>query len=155
MKKKEQAIILTGITSLLILGEFIKKKARTYRELFYKEQEFFQLMQHWFAAKQQGNSIVQYFEKYNFNSIAIYGMGALGEILLNELRDTDIKVVYGIDKNASCITRDIEMKGIGEIVSGVDAIVVTPVSYFDSIEKVQKARVSCPILSLADILCEL
>lgn len=43
MKKKEQAIILTGITSLLILGEFIKKKARTYRELFYKEQEFFQL----------------------------------------------------------------------------------------------------------------
>ena len=154
MKKKEQAIILTGITSLLILGEFIKKKARTYRELFYKEQEFFQLM-HWFAAKQQGNSIVQYFEKYNFNSVAIYGMGALGEILLNELRDTDIKVVYGIDKNASCITRDIEMKGIGEIVSGVDAIVVTPVSYFDSIEKVLKARVSCPILSLADILCEL
>ena len=47
------------------------------------------------------------------------------------------------------------MKGIGEIVSGVDAIVVTPVSYFDSIEKVLKARVSCPILSLADILCEL
>ena len=82
-------------------------------------------------------------------------MGALGEILLNELRDTDIKVVYGIDKNASCITRDIEMKGIVEIVAGVDAIVVTPVSYFDAIEKVLKARVSCPILSLADILCEL
>ena len=44
MKKKEQAIILTGITSLLILGEFIKKKARTYREQFYKEQKFFQII---------------------------------------------------------------------------------------------------------------
>ena len=41
MKKKEPAIIFTGITSLLILGEFIKKKARPYRELFYKEQEFY------------------------------------------------------------------------------------------------------------------
>ena len=70
MKKKEQAIILTGITSLLILGEFIKKKARTYRELFYKEQEFFQLMQHWFAAKQQGNSIVQYFDCLLYTSDA-------------------------------------------------------------------------------------
>lgn len=41
MKKKEQAIILTGITSLLILGEFIKKRQGLIENCFIRNRNFF------------------------------------------------------------------------------------------------------------------
>lgn len=43
----------------------------------------------------------KYLKKYEYNRIAIYGMGIYGKKLYEELEKSDIKVIYGIDKNAT------------------------------------------------------
>ena len=77
-----------------------------------------------------------------------------GETLLEELRETQIQVVYGIDKNAENIYSDISILSLEDTLDDVDAIVVTAVTFFDEIEDELHKKVNCPILSLEDILYE-
>ena len=75
--------------------------------------------------KQEGKSLVEYFEYNNIKSIAIYGMKELGERLVKELEGSEIEIKYIIDQNADEIeTKLKKVKPDGEL-APVDAIVVT------------------------------
>ena len=127
------------------------QKAQTMSD---KHMALFLMMNQWVAAKQEGKSLVDYFEKNNYHSIAIYGMSYAGERLLEELKDSKIDVKYGIDKNADGIYSDIELVTMEDKLETVDAIVVTPIFFFDQIEEELSKKISCPIISLEDILYE-
>ena len=62
----------------------------------------------WLQIRQEGKRLAGYFEANGYYAIAIYGMHFLGEALLRELKNTDIKVKYAIDKNAKniCVLPD-------------------------------------------------
>ncbi len=82
-------------------------------------------------------------------------MSYAGETLLNELKDTMVHVVYGIDNNAGGIYSDIDIFSMEDNLPPVDAVVVTATTYFDEIEEKLREKVDCPIISLEDILYEI
>lgn len=99
--------------------------------------------------------IKQFFYDNYYKSIVIYGMGYEGTKLYDELRDTDIQILYGIDKNADNIkVCDLKVVSIEEadIEQKVDAIVVTPFKYFAEIEaELEKKFLDVDIISLDDV----
>lgn len=127
------------------------QKAQTMSD---KHLALFLMMNQWVAVKQEGKSLTEYFENNNYHSIAIYGMSYAGERLLEELKNSSIEVKYGIDKNASGIYSDIELVTVDDKLEEVDAVVVTPIFFFDEIEKELSDKINCPIISLEDILYE-
>lgn len=162
---KESGIMKKGIFGFMALvtgvlggaigtGKYLNKKinvARTYSD---KHLSLFLMMNQWVKVKQEGKNLAAYFEKNGYKNIAIYGMSYAGETLLEELRETQIQVVYGIDKNAENIYSDISILSLEDTLDDVDAIVVTAVTFFDEIEDELHKKVNCPILSLEDILYE-
>lgn len=108
----------------------------------------------WLSIKQKGGSLEGFFYDNDVSSIAIYGVGALGERLLDELEDSGVRVVYGIDRaNGQKKNLRIEIYGVEMLPDfDIDAIVVTPVhDYWSIVENLEK-YVDCPILSLEDIV---
>lgn len=112
------------------------------------------MMNQWVKVKQEGKKLSSYFEEKDFIKIAIYGMSYAGERLVEELKDSNIEVKYGIDKNADSIYSDVDMVTMDDHLEEVDAIVVTAITYFDEIEEKLSSKVQCPIISLEDILFE-
>ena len=108
----------------------------------------------WLTLKQQGKSLVQYFERNQYKTVAIYGMKELGERLYDELKDSDIKVLYAIDKNADAIYAEVDVLTPDDDLPEVDLIVVTPVHYFDEIEEMLADKVDCPVISIEDVVYE-
>ena len=132
------------------MGEAVAKE----QKMSNKHLALFLMMNQWVLVKQEGKNLASYFEKNNYRKIAVYGMSYAGERLLNELKGSGIEVAYGIDQNADGIYSDIKIVTKEDALEPVDAIVVTPVFFFQEIEKDLAEKVDCPILSLEDILYE-
>lgn len=115
----------------------------------------FMTMNRWVKVKLQGKELASYFRKNNYCNIAIYGMSYAGENLLEELEKTEITVAYGIDRNAANIYTEIRMYTLDDNLEEVDAIVVTPVYFFEEIKRALSEKMNCPIISLNDILYEI
>lgn len=111
------------------------------------------ILSYWLKNKQMGKTIADYLLRQGIKRVAVYGMGFAGERLLDELKDSSVEVVCGIDQNADTIWADVEVYSLNEKLPEVDAVIVTAIHYFDSIERNLKAKTSSRILSLEDILC--
>lgn len=61
-------------------------------------------------------------------------MSFIGQRLYEELKDTGVEVVYGIDKNSDKIYADIDIVTPEDDLEEVDAIIVTAFYFFDEIE---------------------
>lgn len=133
-----------------ITGESIEKAQNQSS----KHLTLFLMMNQWVKVKQEGKNLAEYFEKEGYKNIAIYGMSYAGETLVEELKNTNVHIAYGIDKNANTIYADFDVVTMDEKLLPVDAIVVTAISFFDEIEESLSEKINCPILSLEDILYE-
>lgn len=113
----------------------------------------FRLLDKWVKLKNEGKSLLPYFKDNEIASVAIYGMGALGERLYEELRQTEIRVAYGIDRIADKKrVEGMQIIGLQEELQHVDVIVVTPVQDFYSIEEMLEQKTSAEIISLEEVL---
>lgn len=119
-----------------------------------KNRGMYALMNHWVNIKQEGKNLEEYFLRNHYIRIAVYGMGDIGQRLVKELKNSEIEIVYGIDKNSGNIYSDIELVTVEEGFKDVDAIVVTVIKEFDVICDTLKEKINCPILAIADILNE-
>jgi hypothetical protein len=119
-----------------------------------KFREFFGILNYWLTLKEEGKGLEKFFFDHGYHKIAIYGMKDLGIHLREELRDSSVRVCYGIDKNADCIYTDIEMFSTLAELPEADVIVVTPVHYFDEIKRELGEYTEIPVISLADVLKE-
>lgn len=152
--------IIAGLSSILgvaigagIAGRAISKDVRNYRDYSDKHLQLFLMMNQWVKSKQENKSIAEYLEKNGYVKVAIYGMSYAGETLVNELAGSNIKVEYGIDKNA--VGASIEVVSPEDELDEVDAVIVTAVTFFEEIEELLMGKMTCPILSLEDILYEM
>lgn len=147
--------------SALIISFWIGKLVCYYqlkKEIFYLEERveknamlikvFYLLIK----SKQHGKNIGLFLKDKGYHKIAIYGMHFLGECLYKELREENLIVSYGIDKNANNITADIKIVMPESKLEKVDAIIVTPVCSFNEIKRQLSYKMICPILSIKDIL---
>lgn len=135
-------------------GSASSKKIKKMSDGAAKVHALYMAFDQWLHLRQEGKTLVEYFEKQGYKTVAIYGMKELGERLYDELQDTDITVKYIIDKNAYSIYADVDVITPDEELEPVDVIVVTAIYYFDEIEEMLSEKVEYPIVSLEDILYE-
>ena len=147
---------LLGISIGAVGVEKISKaKISKIKQLSDKHLKLFLMMNQWVRVRQEGKEISSYFVRNSYKRIAVYGMSYAGETLLEELKKTEIEVVYGIDQKADGIFADIKLVTMEEPLDNVDAVVVTAITFFDEIEEKLRKKIHCPIISLEDILYEI
>lgn len=128
------------------------KKADFYKENSDRHLALFMLMNQWLKVKQAGVSLEDFFVEKGYKSIAVYGMSYVGERLIEELKNSSVKIAYGIDKKEKGSMAGIEIINNFDMLPEVDAVVVTSVFYMNEIEEDLSKKVSCPVLSLEEIL---
>ena len=138
----------------LIIGKMLRKDLDKKDDELMKFREFYQILLQWIRVYQEGRTLVNYFRKNNFKTVAIYGMRELGEALLDDLRGSEIQVKYGVDKSADSLYVDIDMYSPDDEMEDVDVLVVTAVHYFVDIEDVMRKKISGKIVSIEDVVWE-
>ena len=148
-------VVIGGIGGAIVVGKNASDENTKLQHMSNKHLALFQMMNEWVKVKQEGKNLASYFEKNSYKKIAIYGMSFAGERLLDELRDTSVEVAYGIDKRATSLFAEVNIVSMDDkLLENVDAVVVTAITFFDEIEEELSKRLSCPIISLEDILYE-
>lgn len=137
------------------VGLWAYNKLKKTRENRDKLLNYYGILNSWVALKQQGRSVSEFFQKHSCHTIAIYGAKELGERLYDELKQSDVEVLYIIDKNVRQFREGVEVKYPKRGLPEVDMIVITADYYFAQIERVLREVADCPVYSLGDILCEL
>lgn len=102
----------------------------------------------------KGEALEKTLVEHNFKKIAIYGAGVLCKHLVEYLSKTDVSVEYILDSNVEGVIYDTECFKIDNAknLKMVDAIIVTPVLYFDEIKERISQRTTCNTLSIEDVL---
>lgn len=115
---------------------------------------YYSLCVKWLKDKKD-NKILDFFKYYKYETIAIYGMGELGILLLDQLRKMNVDVRFGCDKNANMIYYDkinLKIYSPEECWPEADAIVVTPITYFDAIKADLDKKHNLNIVSLKEVI---
>lgn len=157
MKKRSSALlgmVAGAAAGVIVVGTRTAKKIQKMTEVHAKVHELYKAFDQWLQIRQQGKTLVEYFVRNEYKTVAIYGMKELGKRLCDELKDSGITVSYAIDKNADGIYADMDVVTPDEELASVDVIVVTAITYFDEIEEQLSEKMDCPIVSLEDILYE-
>lgn len=157
MKKTTLSILSTlggAAAAAAAVKKVTGKATEVQRNMSEKHLALFLMMNQWVAVKQEGKNLADYFEKMGYKTIAVYGMSYAGERLLEELKGSNIYVKYGIDKNARTIYSDVELVTMEDRLEPIDAVVVTPIFFFDEIAEQLSEKIDCPIISLEDVLYE-
>lgn len=114
----------------------------------------FHILRDWLFLRQRGKTLLSWFEDNLIVSVAIYGLGAMGELLEEELSQAGFLPIYGIDQDASKIGKrdfpvyDTTLKNYPK----VDAIIVTTVSIYWDIVGLLGGKTNAPFVSLEDVI---
>ena len=93
---------------------------------------------YWMYLKIRNITLESYFNKYNYKKIVIYGINYLGNRLYDELSNSFLRPVFGIDKAAEGIEYDMPILSLEDIslpekLRQIDIVVVTAIAYFQDI----------------------
>lgn len=156
---KKGFAVLTGvigfISGAVLMGRMASKNLNEWKKMSDKFFSNMTLFNQWMMAKQSGKNIADYLEKNNYKKIIIYGMSYIGERLVDELNNTEIEIVAGVDRNAKGIFANMPMLLPDEDMPEADCMIVTPVFFFDEIKEKMAQRFSNPIISFEDIFYDL
>lgn len=119
-----------------------------------KINNYYNILNNWMYLRDQKRNLKDFFYSNGYRRIAIYGMGHLGKHLWMELKESDIQIVYAIDKRENCWNLNLPVVSIAENLEEVDAIVVTPVMEFKEIRTTLREKVHCPVISIEEIIGE-
>lgn len=158
MKKGTISVLATilgaavGATAVgTISGKTIDEKATKVE----KFKNYYNMLNQWLVLKQEGKNLSSFFESNEYKTIAIYGMGEMGNRLYDELKNTNIEIKYAIDKNADSTYTELEVIDPEDSYEDVDAIVVTATFAFEDIESKVSSKTECPVISLEDVVYEI
>lgn len=156
MKKTGCIRILSFVGVIAGMGLLNRKRnihennLKQYGDKFY---EYFQLLNRWMIARNEKKQIADFFHKESIEKIAIYGMGELANRLFEELEDSDIQILYGIDRDICCTnSRIADVYYPDDELPEVDAIVITPFLSAEGIKKNLAEKCSCQLISLDYII---
>ena len=156
---KKGFAVLTGVIGFIggavLMGRMASKNLNELKKMSDKFFSNMILFNQWMMAKQSGKNIADYLEKNNYKKIIIYGMSYIGERLVDELNNTEIEIVAGIDRNAKGIFANMPMLLPDEDMPEADCMIVTPVFFFDEIKEKMVSKFSNPIISFEDIFYDL
>lgn len=115
-----------------------------------KYESMFYVMQLWKKISLSGHCVSEYFSNRNYQIIAIYGKGRIGELLESELRDTSINVSYYIDRNVTegsveCYTPDQDLPKC-------DCVVITVTYNAESIRHLLTEKGIMTVKTIVEVL---
>lgn len=157
MKKGGIAILSTLIGAAAGAAAVGKVQGKTINQKAEKVDKFkgyYNMLNQWLVLKQEGKSLEKYFTDNGFKTIAIYGMGEMGNRLYDELKGTSVTVKYAVDKNAASTYSELDVIDPDDEYEEVDAIIVSAIFAFDEIEEMLSDKVDFPIVSLEDVVYE-
>lgn len=108
----------------------------------------------WLDINEDGKKITDYFYLMNYKNVAVYGIGYLGKHLVKELKASDIKIDYIIDKNVKETKDNIAIYTPEDVLPDTSVIIVTAIMEFDEIADMLEDKIKCPIISVEDIIFE-
>lgn len=142
--------LLVGVCIGAIVFKRVNKKYESLAEEHYKLNINYNFLMSWLSHK--GFDLSEDLSQKGYKIIAVYGMGSIGKLICKSIDNSVVRIEYGIDKNESGINSDIKILNPENNLPEVDAIIVTPVYYYDDIKKDLIRKVSCPIISLYDLI---
>ncbi len=118
---------------------------------------WFMFLLSWYDVREDGINVREYFDANHFYNIAVYGAGEIGRRVINDFLKCGVRITCCIDRmlldtycGVPCILPGQAQKEV------LDVIVVTPVDFYDEIEKsLMDSGVSCPVISVDEIYVEL
>lgn len=114
---------------------------------------YYETLAQWLTNIQNGLHVEDYLKEKGVQTVAIYGMGELGILLYNELKDsTDIQVLYGIDQSGVSAIDDFDVYYPEDDLPDADLVIVTPISYMDEIVSKLKGTLDCKFASIRDVM---
>lgn len=136
-------------------GNCLEHEVEWNAEGYLRYQYLFKVMCQWMNQKNEKHKISEWIRRVNWNKVAIYGMGNMGKALLKELEADEVKVLYGIDRNAEKIEAGIPVYRLTDKLERVDGIIVTAITFYEEIERELQNELDIPVVSLKDILDEI
>lgn len=124
------------------------------------DRDGFIMIKRWLENRNEGKTFEAYFNECGYKKIAIYGAGDLGNLLYNELKNTSIRIICFIDRNAEGLK---QIDGIPVVLpqdlkkcEEMDIVIVTPVGSYGAIYKMMIENYpQIPMLSLKDAVYEM
>lgn len=129
-------------------------KKRLYKEKLSKYKLLLDNTSDWLVLKHNGKSLADFFVDNRLYKIALYGYGTLGQMLYEELKGSEVKVEYIIDKkNFNDVSKEIKFIGINQNeYKDVDALIITAIADFAEIEEKFSKKTEALIFSLEDVI---
>lgn len=115
---------------------------------------YWKVLHKWMQLKEENKRLCDYLLAKEYRNIGIYGMGMMARHLQKELADTDVKIVFGIDKKAKSLKSDILLYTPEDNFPEVDVVVVTVAYEYYSIADYLKGKGIKKVLSLEEIVEE-
>lgn len=113
------------------------------------------ILDQWLEAYRFGLRVEDFFKKYKYRTIAIYGMGILGRHLLEELAGSEVKILYYIDRSVALGDTVIRKVSVNDELPEADAIVVTVLTEFEEIYEILKEKSDAAIIHIGEIFEDL
>ena len=96
-------------------------------------------------------NIADFLDYRGFRSVAIYGMGYMGEVLYENLSSQNIEIVYVIDRNSDILCTAPIVNPEDDF-PFADVIIVTVVTEYPEIKQYLENKTNIPIVSLLEII---
>lgn len=112
------------------------------------------LLINWISLKQRNASLESLLINLRIYQVAICGAGILGVLLANELYQSDVEVMCGIDSSCGCIDFSPPVFHIDERekMPAFDGIIVTAFWDFPNQKKELEKYFSCQVIALDDLI---
>lgn len=125
----------------------------------YRNKLYYKMLYLWLKNKLNNKNLEDYFLKNQINTIAIYGAGNLGELLYDELKNSNkIHIKYFIDQsNINGNLYKIPIINLEQIhnVEEIDFIIVTPIYAYDEIRENLNKLGFKKLMCIDDIITEI
>lgn len=115
------------------------------------KKSFYYVMRKWLELKMAGKSLAAWLLAQGDKSVAVYGAGKHGELVEQDLANSDVHIAYWIDRRELKDSKK-SVYSPSASLPPADAVIVTPYLQFDDIKASLAGKISSPILSLEDII---
>ena len=146
--------IISFFTGIVVSWKIFRKKLNLWHQWQNEYKEKHHVLTIWLKKRTQGKKLNIYLNKYNYSSVAIYGLGEIGEILLDELIQEQVNIKYIIDKEKKKNIYNIPVHSLEEPLEPVDVIIVTPIQVFDEIKKNIESKITYHVVSIEEVIYE-
>ncbi|WP_051688610.1 glycoside hydrolase family 99-like domain-containing protein [Butyrivibrio sp. AE2032] len=109
----------------------------------------------WVSLLENNTSIASFLLKNEIKHVAIYGMGAIGKHMINELRGSEVQIDYIIDQRYMKNSPEHRIVSPESDLQEVDAIIVTSLWDYENIYEKLRSKCDYRIISAMELVDEL